>query len=86
MLQNAYLVAKIGADTAENEPEVTKKRQKNVQYITIPKMRLWGPAWGRRDGAVEARRRGQAAEGEEAEEGGRGEASLGQAVGGAEGA
>ena len=32
MLSNAYLVAKIGADTAENEPDVTKRRQKNVQY------------------------------------------------------
>ena len=36
MLQNAYLLAKIGADTAENEPKFVKKLLKIGNYPTGP--------------------------------------------------
>ena len=36
MLQNAYLLAKIGADTAENEQHFAKKLRKTDYYPTGP--------------------------------------------------
>ena len=36
MLQNAYLLAKIGADTAENEQHFAKKLRKTDNYPTAP--------------------------------------------------
>ena len=38
MLQNAYLLAKIGADTAENEQHFAENLQKNGNYPTEPRV------------------------------------------------
>ena len=45
MLQNAYLLAKIGADTAENERNVANILPKNGNYRTGPLGR--GLQWAR---------------------------------------
>ena len=45
MLQNAYFLAKIGADTAENERKFAKNWPKIGNYPT-------GPGRGRAEGAV----------------------------------
>ena len=50
MLQNAYLLAKIGADTAENEQHFAEILPKIGNYPTGPRSRLWNaliPSWTR---------------------------------------
>ena len=44
MLQNAYLLAKIGADTAENEQHFAKNLRKTDNYPTGPPLAIGGLA------------------------------------------
>ena len=44
MLQNAYLLAKIGADTAENEQHFAKNLRKTENYPTGPERPPASPA------------------------------------------
>ena len=46
MLQNAYFLAKIGADTAENEQHFAENLPKIGNYPTGPEMRRCRPASG----------------------------------------
>ena len=48
MLQNAYLLAKIGADTAENEQHFAEICQKLATTLRVPRPEL-DPAAGPRD-------------------------------------
>ena len=52
MLQNAYFLAKIGADTAENEQHFAENLPKIGNYPTGPELLLLGP--GLRPGAPQA--------------------------------
>ena len=52
MLQNAYFLAKIGADTAENEQHFAENLPKNGNYLTtltMPAAVAWSASRPRRD-------------------------------------
>ena len=53
MLQNAYFLAKIGADTAENEQHFAEILPKTGNYPTGPVPRVLGGHWGKASGPAE---------------------------------
>ena len=55
MLQNAYLLAKIGADTAENEQHFAKNLRKTDNYPTGPRAERLGRRHGRGRGRAPGR-------------------------------